>query len=243
MRGPRIRIAAAGAAAAALLGLAAPASAQSPKQKPAPAPAAEPPKYNTWYAQALAHSEAGLNVTHFWSKDENLRAETVIAGRRIVTIVTADTYYAYDLLVRTGIAVKRSPLARKQDAERSRPFGNEFFAVQRQGAERVDQEILAGRQVAVYQVTDDEGRRRVWVTEDDMRLPLRLEVYRRATSQTFRTDFLNWQRGLPIAEEFFRPEPGVELAPLSFEEYVAKETAHEVLGPVPVLYTDLLHGY
>ena len=42
---------------------------------------------------------------------------------------------------------------------------------------------------------------------------------------------------------FFRPEPGVHLAPLSFEEYVAKETTHQPLGPVPVLYTDLLHGY
>jgi len=242
MRGRRRRNSCSGVAAAVLLALAGAAAAQGP-EKPAAKPPAEAPRPNTWYAQALAHSDAGINVTHFWSKDDQLRAETVIAGRRIVTIVTSDTYYAYDLLVRTGIAVQRSPQARKQDAERSRPFGNELLAVQRQGAERVDQEILGGRKVSVYQVTDAEGRRRVWVTEDDMRLPLRLEVYRRATQQTFRTDFLNWQRGLPIADEFFLPEPGVALAPLSFEQYIAKEAAREPLGPVPVLYTDLLHGY
>jgi hypothetical protein len=235
MRGRRLGI----AAVAALACLAGPAGAQSQKEKPA----AEAPEHNTWYAQALATSDAGINVTHFWSKDDQLRAETVIAGRRIVTIVTSDTYYAYDLLVRTGIAVQRAPLARKQDAERSRPFGNEFFAVKRQGAERVDQEIIAGRKVSVYQVTDDEGRRRVWVTEDELRLPVRVEVYRRATQQMFRTDFLNWQRGLPMADEFFRPEPGVAIAPLTFEQYIARQTEHEPLGPVPVLYTDLLHGY
>ena len=74
-------------------------------------PPGEPPEMDTWYAQVLARSPVGLNVTHFWSKDRKLRAETVIAGRRIVTIVDESTYYAYDLLVRTGIAVQRAPTA------------------------------------------------------------------------------------------------------------------------------------
>ena len=51
---------------------------------------------HTWYAQALARGAAGLNVTHFWSRGSMLRAETVVAGHKIVTIVNGPWYYAYD---------------------------------------------------------------------------------------------------------------------------------------------------
>ena len=198
---------------------------------------------DTWYAQVLAHSDAGINVTHFWSKGRNMRAETVMAGRRVVTIVTTETYYAYDLLVRTGIAVQRAPRSVKQDAERSRPFGNEYFSLLRQGAELVRSETLAGRTVEIYQITNDDGRRRIWVPPDELRLPLRLQIFRRATAQQFVTDYLNWQRGLPIVDDFFRPEPGISILVLTYQEYVDKQAAREPIGPVPVLYGDLLHGY
>jgi len=198
---------------------------------------------DTWYAQVLAHSEIGINVTHFWSKGRNLRAETVMAGRRIVTIVTADTYYTYDLLVRTGIAVQRAARSVKQDDERTRPFGNEYFSLLRQGAELVRSESLAGRTVEIYQLTDDDGRRRIWVPPDEQRLPLRLQIFRRATAQEFVSDYLNWQRGLPIADEFFHPESGVSMLLMTYQEYIDKQAAREPIGPVPVLYGDLLHGY
>ena len=81
--------------------LVAPATAQEqakpPQPEGAPATAQEqaPPApveyHDTWYAQALAHSEIGLNVTHFWSKGPLLRAETVVVGRRVVTIVNGGT--------------------------------------------------------------------------------------------------------------------------------------------------------
>jgi hypothetical protein len=203
--------------------------------------AAEMP--DTWYAQVLAHSDAGINVTHFWSKGRNLRAETVMAGRRIVTIVTPETYYAYDLLVRTGVAIQRAARSVAQDAERKRPFGNEYFSLIRQGAELVRTETLGGRTVEIYQLTNDDGRRRIWVPPDDERLPLRLQIFRRATAQDFLTDYLNWQRGLPIVDEFFRPEPGISILILTYKEYVDKQAAREPIGPVPVLYGDLLHGY
>ncbi|MGI9591149.1 MAG: hypothetical protein ACR2P8_07260 [Myxococcota bacterium] len=206
-------------------------------------PAGEPPEMNTWYAQVMAHSPIGINVTHFWSKDGKLRAETVIAGRRIVTIVDEKTYYAYDLLVRTGIAVERSPVAIRQDAERRRPFGNEFFALQRQGAEPIGTAKLGGRDVELYQVTDDRGKRKIWVTPDERRLPLRIFAFQRGTGREMTTDYLNWQRGLPILNAFFIPEPGVDIAQLSYEEYVEKQAERVPLGPVPVLYSDLLHGY
>jgi hypothetical protein len=212
-------------------------------QEKAPAAGAPEDLPDTWYAQAMAHSEVGINVTHFWSKGPKLRAETVMAGRRVVTIVTEDTYYAYDLLVRTGIAVQRAALSVQQDAERQRPFGNEYFALLRQGAELVRTETLGGRSVEIYQLTDEDGRRRIWVPPDEQRLPLRLQIFRRATSQEFVTDYLNWQRGLPIVDEFFRPEPGISMLLMTYKEYVAKQAARDAIGPVPVLYGDLLHGY
>ncbi len=207
----------------------------------AAAPPAELP--DTWYAQALAHSELGINVTHFWSKGRNLRAETVIAGRRVITIVTPDTYYAYDLLVRTGVAIQRSPRSIEQDAERQRPFGNEYFALKRRGGELIRTETLAGQKVDVLQLTNDDGRQRVWVAADERRLPVRLQVFRRATSNEFQTDYLSWQRGLPIGDAFFRPDSGIEIVLLTYQEYVDKQAAREPIGPVPVLYGDLLHGY
>ena len=216
-----------------------PSFAQDEAAAPEP-PAALP---DTWYAQALAYSELGINVTHFWSKGPNLRAETVIAGRRIITIVTPETYYAYDLLVRTGLAIQRSPLSVEQDGDRKRPFGNEFYALRRKGAELIRTEALGGQQVEVYQLTNDDGRQRIWVAKDDRRLPVRLQIFRRATSNEFQTDYLSWQRGLPISDAFFRPDAGVEVALLTYKEYVDKQSAREPIGPVPVLYGDLLHGY
>ena len=182
-------------------------------------------------------------MTHFWSKSENLRAETVIAGRRVITIVTADTYYTYDLLVRTGVAIQRAPRALAQDAKRQRPFGNEFFSLERKGAELIRTEDLGGQKVDVYQLTNKDGRQRVWVSTDERRLPVRLQVFRRATSNHFQTDYLSWQRGLPISDDFFRPESGIEMAILTYKEYVDEQSAREPIGPVPVLYGDLLHGY
>jgi len=230
------------------LGLAAPARAQD--EPPAgdagsPAPAeAEKPIPTTWYAQALAYSESGINVTHFWSKDiDKLRAETVVAGHRVVTIVNGDTYYAYDLLSRAGLAIKRSPVAVTQDAARRRPFGSEVDAVLRLGGEYMGTETLAGRTVDVFQVTDNLGKRKVWVSNDDRRLTIRLTLFRRATGQTLHTDFLNWSYGLPIADAYFVPEADVRLLQVGFEEYLKKQANREPLGPVPVLYTDLLHGH
>jgi outer membrane lipoprotein-sorting protein len=222
-----------------------PASAQGDTHAQAAAPeAAGAALPDTWYAQALAYSESGINVTHFWSKgSDKLRAETVVAGHQVVTIVNGNTYYAYDLLSREGLAIGRSPVALKQDATRGRPFGKELDAVIRLGGERIGEETLAGQPVQVYQVTDSLGQRKLWVSDDSRQLPIRLKLFRRATGQTLHTDFLNWARGLPIADAYFEPEPDVKLLRLSFDEYLAKQGDREALGPVPVLYTDLLHGY
>lgn len=225
----------------------------APARPDAEAPAAEEgaaaqpqtgaPLPNTWYAQALAYAENGINVTHFWSKDAKLRAETVIAGHRIVTIVNGDTYYAYDGLGMDGVAITRSPEALRLSKAGKRPFGNEVESLLRQGAESVAVEGLGGREVEVFRVTDEAGRRQVWATHDELRLPLRVEVFQRQRGTTMRTDFLYWQRGLPIPDAFFQPESGVDLARLSYEQYLALQAERPgAIGPVPVLYSELLHG-
>jgi len=229
-------------AIAALLGLfAQPAPGQEAEAVAAPTKKVELP--NTWYAQNVAQTQRGLNVTHFWSKDSMLRAETVIQGHRAVTIVTKDTYYAYDALLRNGVAIQRSKLAVSQDAERERPFGNELEAMLRQGAEKVRKEALGGQAAELYQVTSKQGRKRVWVTQEKPRLPMRVEMYRRATSSDVWTQYMSWRSGFPIVDDFFRPEPGIDFLLLSYADYVAKQAEREPTGPVPVLYGDLLHGY
>src|SRR5262245_530429 len=91
----------------------------------------------TWHAQTLTRGEAGLNVTHFWSKGAMLRAETVVAGHKIVTIVRGDRYYAYDGLTGSGLAIRREPATVAADRADVRPFAREYEILTHQGAELV----------------------------------------------------------------------------------------------------------
>jgi hypothetical protein len=220
-----------------------------PAQAPAGAPAGEgkasakaPPAeaVPTWYALTLAHSAIGINVAYFWSKGAKLRAETVIAGRKVVSLVNGDTYYAYDAVSREGVAIGRAREAIAKDAANRRPFGRELEVILAQGGEKVGEEAIGGRPCERFRVTDDAGRREVWVTQDELRLPVRLEIYTRLTGRTIYTDFVNWASALPIDDGFFEPDPGVNFARLSFQEYAARQFTP--IGPVPILYMDLLTG-
>lgn len=215
----------------------------APAKAATPAPDAATARHAlpTWYAQALARGAAGLNVTHFWSKGPMLRAETVVAGHKIVTIVRGDTYYAYDALTGRGLAIRRDPLAVARDAEIARPFGNEYQSLLRQGAELVREETLLGRKTGVFRVTDGYGQRELWVTLDDQRLPLRIEIYDRRTTQRRVTDYLNWQSQLAIPEAFFEPDPTAHLEAIGLDDYLRRTAEEGPVGPVPVLYADLLH--
>jgi outer membrane lipoprotein-sorting protein len=207
------------------------------------APAMPAPGTSTWFTEALAYSEGGgMNITYFWSKGAKFRAETVIAGRRITTIVNGNTYWAYDSLGRGGVAIARGPKAIALDVHGQRPFGREFENLMSQGAERVREEDINGRKCEVFRLTDELGRRELWVTKDQKRLPVRVTVYRRDTGRTVNTDFLNWLTGLSIDDRFFEPESGLQLEQLAFDTYVKRTMAGESIGPVPVLYTDLLVG-
>jgi hypothetical protein len=194
----------------------------------------------TWYAQALARGQAGLNVTHFWSKGPMLRAETVVAGHRVVTIVKGEWYYAYDALSKRGVAIRRDPAAIERAAQAGRPFGDEYQSLLDQGAELVREEEVLGRKTGVLRVTDDRGQRELWVTLDEERLPLRIEIWDRRSATRRFTDYVNWQSGLAIPDDFFEPEPRIALERVELEEYFARTLREGPVGPVPVLYARLL---
>jgi hypothetical protein len=217
-----------------------PAPAKAPARAPSARPSAKGSPLPTWFAFTLAHSEIGINVAYFWSKGPKLRAETVIGGLKVVSIVNGETYYAYDDVSREGVAIGRSSAAIAKDAPDRRPFGRELEIILDQGGEKVGEEEVGGRLCERYRVTDAAGRREVWVTKDALRLPVRLEIYTRPTGKTVHTDFVNWTSALPIDDAFFEPEPGIRFQRLSYEEYAARQFTP--VGPVPILYMDLLTG-
>jgi hypothetical protein len=194
----------------------------------------------TWYAQALTRGEAGLSVTHFWSKGAMLRAETVVAGHKMVTIVRGDRYYAYDDLSGEGLSIRREPATVAADRPDARPFAREYEILMHQGAELVREETLVGRRAGIYRVTDEHGRRELWVTQDDLRIPLRVDVFDRESGTQRTTDYVNWQSDLPIPDTFFSPDPHATLTEMDYTEYLRRTSQEGSVGPVPVFYTSLL---
>ena len=194
----------------------------------------------TWYAQALTRGEAGLNVTHLWSKGAALRAETVVAGHKIVTIVRGDRYYAYDGLTGEGLSIRREPAVVASEKPDERPFAQEYDVLMRQGAELVREETLIGRRAGIYRVTDEIGRRELWVTQDALRIPLRVEIFDRQSGTQRTTDYVNWQSDLEIPDAFFTPDSNARLTDMDYTEYLRRSSAEGTVGPVPVFYTHML---
>ncbi|MEZ4215761.1 MAG: hypothetical protein R3E88_04735 [Myxococcota bacterium] len=202
--------------------------------------AASAPADETWYAQEVARGDHAFLVTHYWSKGDKLRAETVLAGRRIVTIVNGATYYTLDPTRGVGLAIERSALARAGDARRDRPFADDFHALVRAGGELVGTEALGGQPVERYRLTNESGRVEVWVTPD-RKLPVRVARFRHATASTDQKDYVNWLRGVPIDDRFFEPPSGIDVERIGYEDYV-RTSATKPLGPAPPFYGYLLHG-
>jgi hypothetical protein len=206
-----------------------------------PEQSAKPSGPATWYAQTLTRGEGGLNVTHFWSKGAWLRAETVVAAHKIVTIVRGDRYYAYDGLTGRGISIRREPAAIAEDRPDRRPFAREYEILTRQGAELVREETLVNRRAGIYRVTDENGRRELWVTQDELRMPLRLEIFDRASGGERVVDYVNWQSDFAIDDAFFAPDAHASLEEMDYSEYLRRSSEQGSVGPVPVFYTNLLY--
>ena len=205
-----------------------------------PPPAAAAARENTWYGMTISQNVTGFVVTHYWSKGSSMRAEVVVAGRRIVTIVTPTLYYTLDLTRGTGLGIARSDLAKAADATRARPFGDEYAAILRGGGEFVAEEMLAKQSVNLYRLTNDAGRIQVWTTKK-MQLPVRVERWDRKTGDRDHVDYVDWLRGFPIADSFFEPPEGLDLEIVDYPDYVSRAMS-EPMGPAPPLYAHLLHG-
>lgn len=196
----------------------------------------------TWFAERLAERPVGSGATALWSKGYKLRAETVINGHPVITIVNGTTYYMIDGLNGAGWAVQRHPAAMDLEKKRPRPFGNEGERMMEEGAEVVRVERVMGARCDVYRLTDRRGQREVWVTQKEPRVPVRLDVYNQKTGVTAVTQYLGWVQGyLTIPDPFFLPDPRYSMEELSYEEYLRRMRG----GPqnmMPVLFPELLSG-
>jgi hypothetical protein len=82
----------------------------------------------------------------------------------------------------------------------------------------------------------------VWVTQDDRRLPIHIEVFSRKSGTTRYKEYVDWVSGLPLTDAFFEPEPGVQFERFELDEYIAKTIERDPVTAIPILYGELLHG-
>ena len=202
----------------------------------------EKPVILSWYTQSYTRSDTGLTITYLWSLKSKFRAETVVRGHNLVTIVNGDTYYTYDALTMAGIAIRRAPAALAAESPDRRPFGNEGQLLIDQGGEKIREENIAGRLADVYQITDERGRRIAWMTQDDRRLPIRIELFSRKSGSTRYKEYVDWITGLPVADAFFEPEPSIQFQHFELDEYIQHIIAKGSAATLPILYQELLHG-
>jgi len=213
--------------------------------KPESAPKTEPTRRidaEGVYAMSLTRSDSGLHIVEYWSKGATLRAHTTIGGHPFVTLVDAEHYYTLDPVFKRGVAIPRSPRAKAADRGRHRLFGNEFEEMLAQGGEKIRSEETPAGPVDVYRLTDDKGRRTVWVTGDTYKLPLKFETFIRATGETAQLEYLSWSP-LRLPAEFFSP-PGedweIERLP-SYDAWLGADLT-ATYRQAPIIFPLLLHG-
>jgi hypothetical protein len=209
---------------------------------PLASPRAAAAQEDSWWTQRMTFGEGPALVENLWMKGRRMRAETVVEGHTIVTLVDERRYVIIDVLGGTGISIARSPAAIAQDAKRKRPFGTEADDLLGKGAEKVGSEVRAGQEVDHYRHTDQAGNRsEVWVSQDELRLPLESRYRDRQTGILIRKVYLRWvQAAFP--DSLFQPPPGVKLEEIGYEDYV-KRSRQGPVGPAPPFYSDLLHGH
>ncbi len=195
---------------------------------------------DTWYAETVQQGDAGVRIMNIWSKGRRLRAETVVGGTVLLTLVSGDTYYNLLPSAGTGVAIQRSPKAVAEDQKGGRPFGRDLEKILARGAEKAGTERIMGREVSIYRLSVGSTREEVWATEDGEKLPIKLVYTDREKGQSAET-MLNWSRGMPLADEFFAPDPRLVLEKLSYEEFLTRAKAGDVAS-FPPLFVDLLLG-
>jgi hypothetical protein len=216
-----------------LLFVLAPAAAQ---QAP-PAPVAS----ETWYTERLITGASTPGVEHLWSKGPWLRSELVVAGQPIVQIVKGDRYVIVNRLLRTGVAIQRNPIAIQKDASRRRPIGDDGDIILAAGGEPSGNTTIGGQACTLLRLTDADGRRETCISTSEAHVPLRTTFWHRASNRSTEINYLTWASKVPLGDDFFAPDPGVQLQDLSYEQYLA-EAAKGPVGPAPPTFSHLLHG-
>lgn len=199
------------------------------------------PAEASWFVQRVTTGDTPLRIEYFWSKGSRLRAETVVAGRPIVTLVSGEFYYVIDELAASGVAIRRSPRALAEDGRRGRPFGREGDQMLAEGAEKVGTDDRMGRTCELFRITDRLGRREICLTPDAHRLPVHGQQFDRASRRNVETRYVDWAQGFPASDDFFVPDPRLALERIEYDDYLERARRGSV-GPAPVLYRELLHG-
>jgi len=196
---------------------------------------------SSWYVSAVVSGRTGYRVTHYWSKGPNMRAQTLVGIRAVTTIVRGDRYWVFDELLKEGIVVKRSALAQAEDAKQTRPFANDLEDLIRANGEKVETGMLSGIPAETWRVTNAAGRRTVWVTLDEPKVPLRVENFNRETSESATLNYSNWVSGFDLPDTAFEPPADLVLQEFEYDQFLEKSLEGPV-GPAPIIYPKLLHG-
>ena len=204
--------------------------------------ATSPLAAETWYAQRVTQGRGGIGVEHLWSSGPSLRAEVVVNGHPVVTLVSGSRYSIIDILTGEGISIERHSNAVNADSERLRPFADEAPRLQRRGGEFIRDEPLGDNvRCKLYKLTDEHGRHEVCVQSDENALPVFIKHWDRTTKRESVTQYVNWAKGLEIPTTFFAADPRIKMTPYTYAAYV-KATQEGKVGPAPVLFPHLLHG-
>jgi len=117
----------------------------------------------TWHVSTYVSGPMGFRVIDYWSKGPWMRANTLVSGHPLTTIVHGERYVVFDAIRGEGLSIRRSPRALAEDATRGRPFGNDLAELIAKGGEKVEDLRFRGEDATVWRLTDDATRRTVWV--------------------------------------------------------------------------------
>ena len=199
------------------------------------------PPPETWHATAFVRGRIGIRVIDYWSKGDDMRARTLIAGHPITTLVRGDRYVVLDALTGRAVDIGRSERALAADRRRERPFAFELDDLIADGGEKIEVVKLGSMDVEIWRVTDAAGRRKIWLKADEPRVPLRIETFDRASADTLDLDYSNWIFDLELPPRFFETPQGLVVERYEYDEFMRRASEGSV-PDLPVLYPDLLHG-
>ncbi len=190
----------------------------------------------TWHATAYVRSSMGMRVIDYWSRGPDMVARTVIRGHPITTIVSNGRYVAFDGITGQGIDIARARDAMALDAKRTRPFAFELDEIRADGGEKIEDVVLGSMRGEIWQLRDDRGRRKLWISSRPPVVPLRMETFDRAAGETVELDYQGWIFDIELPERFFSAPGGLAHATLRSDDLVESEAGREAAAgadPLP----------